>query len=156
MCRANRITKNKSKCNIYLWCSKNKIMNVLNYLSENAEELIDKIFKYKVSDVCIKKIENIPIKNNNKIIYENIINKLKCETKISHVFIDDFFSFYNQNSIDEDIIINLEIVVKWLEVKKGNLTRLLVANFEKEFDYSIERKYIKRKSTGLCLQRQVQ
>ena len=31
------------------------IMNVLNYLSENAEELIDKIFKYKVSDVCIKK-----------------------------------------------------------------------------------------------------
>ena len=31
----------------------------------------------------LKKIENIPIKNNNLLIYENIISKLKCETKIS-------------------------------------------------------------------------
>lgn len=52
-------------------------------------------------------------------------------------FIDDFFNIakieYNHN----ELIINFDIVVKWLDVRKENLKRLLVGNFENNYDYVI-------------------
>ena len=41
MCRANRITENKTKCQIFLWCNKNKTNKILEYLSENTNGIID-------------------------------------------------------------------------------------------------------------------
>jgi superfamily II DNA or RNA helicase len=38
MCRANRIYKNKTECNIYLWCSEKKSNNILNSKQNTNKE----------------------------------------------------------------------------------------------------------------------
>jgi phage anti-repressor protein len=73
---------------------------------------------------------------------------IKKYTTLPENFIKDFFIISKEEYDEKDLIINFDLVVKWLEVSKSNLTRLLVDNFEKDFDYSIEKKHIKRKTTG--------
>ena len=38
------------------------------------------------------------------------------------------------------LIINLEVVAKWLDVNKNNIKKVLVKHFDKNFDYTIEKK----------------
>jgi len=64
MCRANRIYKNKTECNIYLWCTENKTKNIFNYIFEKMDESI----KNKINKILLKNTEKIiiEIKKNNK------------------------------------------------------------------------------------------
>jgi ERCC4-related helicase len=56
MCRANRITENKTNCNIYLWCKEKKADIILNYIFENTNEFIkDKVFIYNTEKKIIGK-----------------------------------------------------------------------------------------------------
>jgi phage anti-repressor protein len=73
---------------------------------------------------------------------------IKKHTTLPEIFIKDFFIISKEEYDEKERIIDFDLVVKWLDVTKGNLKRLLDDNFEKEFDYSIEKKHIKRKSTG--------
>ena len=44
---------------------------------------------------------------------------LKKYSTISSSFIDDFYALYNYNTNDDDFVINLEILAKWLKAEKN-------------------------------------
>ena len=44
---------------------------------------------------------------------------LKKYSTISSSFIDDFYDLYNYNTNDDDFVINLEILAKWLKAEKN-------------------------------------
>ena len=73
---------------------------------------------------------------------------IKKYTTLPENFIKDFYMISKEEYDEKELIINFDLVVKWLEVLKSNLTRLLINNFEKDFDYTFEKKHIKRKTTG--------
>ncbi len=60
---------------------------------------------------------------------------LKKYSTIDNNFIDDFYSFYDDNKNEYDFIIDLDKMAKCLEVKKEHLKRLLEANFIENQDY---------------------
>lgn len=53
-------------------------------------------------------------------------------------FVEDFFSFTNENYNDDDFSINIENVACQLNVRKDNLKILLINNFDENYDYDIE------------------
>jgi phage anti-repressor protein len=65
---------------------------------------------------------------------------LKQFSTIPHDFITDFFIIAKEEYTDNEIIINFEIVCKWLNILKENLKKLLIKHFEENFDYTIEKK----------------
>lgn len=64
---------------------------------------------------------------------------LKKTTDIPNEFITDFFKISNNNRIECNQKIDFKLAVEWLNVTKSNLKRLLVSNFEINFDYTIEK-----------------
>ena len=60
---------------------------------------------------------------------------LKKYTTIDHKFIDDFFSFYDEEKSEYEFVIDLEKIASWLNVTKKNLKELLVNNFKENDDY---------------------
>jgi len=133
-------------------------------IEESSEEEIEEIFCCSYCDkefetvkgvTChqnlyckhkiIKKDIIINEYSNNSIVNivsdnDNLIKFIKQFNTIPNTFIDDFFTFYSYNTTDEDIIIDLSIVAKWLNILKENLKKVLVKNFEENFDYTIEKK----------------
>ena len=69
--------------------------------------------------------------------FEQFANFLKKHSTIPNTFIDDFFSFYKYTNDDEDIIINLELVAKWLNMRKDHLKATLERSYIKNVDYNI-------------------
>jgi len=67
-------------------------------------------------------------------------------TTISEKFLHDFFNIAGDKYCDNVISINFNIIVKWLEVEKQNLKRLLVSNFKKDIDYTEEQIKVKNKN----------
>ena len=65
---------------------------------------------------------------------------------ISKKFLHDFFNIAGEKYGDNVISINFNIIVKWLEVEKKNLKRILVANFKKDIDYTEEQIKVKNKN----------
>ena len=63
-------------------------------------------------------------------------------------FISDFFLITHDNYKESDLVIDFEIVAKWLGVRKGHLKRLLQSNFEENYDYVISKQHILRKTRG--------
>jgi phage anti-repressor protein len=71
------------------------------------------------------------------INFEEFAIFLKKYSTIPNTFIDDFFTFYSYNSTDEDIIIDLDLVAKWLNVRKDNLKITLQRSYIENVDYKI-------------------
>jgi hypothetical protein len=46
---------------------------------------------------------------------------LKKFSFIDSSFINDFYTFYDEGKSEYDYTINLELIAKWLDVKKGSL-----------------------------------
>jgi superfamily II DNA or RNA helicase/phage anti-repressor protein len=142
MCRANRITENKTKCQIFLWCSKRKTNKILEYLSNNTNGVIDdKVIKlninnmimtYKKVSINVNYIDYI-IQGKNEKMYDYLVKKTN-DIPI------DFIKFYADNVTNVGYKINLEKIGLYLEVKKENLKRLLENNFKENKDYIIEQK----------------
>jgi len=75
---------------------------------------------------------------------------LKQFSTLPKKFIDDFFMIAKENYDDNELIINFEIICEWLNTRKEHLKRLLIKNFEKNFDYTETKKKKKQvNSTGL-------
>ena len=66
-----------------------------------------------------------------------ITDFLKKYSLIDNKFIDDFYSFYDNNKNEYDYTINIDNLTFWLEVKKGHLKTLLESNFNEDEDYTI-------------------
>ena len=62
---------------------------------------------------------------------------LKKYSSISNKFIDNFFSLYTINTENDDLIINFDTLVKWLNMRKDNLKKTLVSSYIKNIDYKI-------------------
>jgi phage anti-repressor protein len=69
---------------------------------------------------------------------------LKKYSTISSSFIDDFFSLYDRNTTEDDFVIDLEILAKWLNSAKGDIKKTLTNTYIKNVDYKIK----KGKTTG--------
>lgn len=67
---------------------------------------------------------------------ESLQSYLKKFSVISTKFIDDFFSLYQYNTKDTEFVIDLEVLVKWLDVRKGTIKETLVASYTKNVDYT--------------------
>jgi len=68
----------------------------------------------------------------------NLIEFLKKYSNISNKFIEDFFSLYDINNNNE-FIINLENIAKWLNTKKGDLKETLKNSYHLNIDYIIKK-----------------
>ena len=64
---------------------------------------------------------------------------LKKYSSISNKFINDFFSLYTINSDDDDLIINFDNLVNWLNMRKDNLKKTLINSYIKNVDYKIKK-----------------
>ena len=74
-------------------------------------------------------------------------------------FIKDFFFIAKENYIETDIIIDFNLICEWLDVRKEHLKRILISNFEENYDYTETRltkktaksnNYIEIKITPQC------
>jgi len=54
-------------------------------------------------------------------------------------FAKDFMIIAKEEYLDNEIIINLEIISKWLKSRKSDIKKILIKNFEEKFDYTIEK-----------------
>ena len=75
-------------------------------------------------------------------------NFLKKYSDVPNGFLDDFFNISKESYRDNQFIINFDIVVKWLNVQKQHLKRLLVKHFEEKYDYILNNVKIKNKNRG--------
>jgi phage anti-repressor protein len=64
-------------------------------------------------------------------------NFLKKYSSISNTFINDFFSLYTNETTNDDLIINFDNLVKWLNIRKDSLKRTLIETYIKNVDYKI-------------------
>jgi hypothetical protein len=74
----------------------------------------------------------------------NLVDFLKTHTKINNEFIDDFFSLYDSKD-KYNFSINIDVIAKWFNMRKGHIKDTLKESYTKNIDYKI----IKGESTGL-------
>ena len=135
--RANRISNDKNIANILLW-TKNKL---------NLENVITQIKTYipvNFNNTNSEFINNTNIDNRET---NTIIVHPKKYSSINNKFIDDFFSLYDVKTSNDDFVINLENVAKWLNCKKFTLNDTIKNTYQINIDYRIS-KSINQKSTG--------
>ena len=72
---------------------------------------------------------------NNNISLQNYLKKYST---INNKFIDDFFSLYDINTTNDDFVINLDNVIKWLQARKKNLKGTLISSYQVNVDYTIK------------------
>ena len=72
---------------------------------------------------------------NNNISLQDYLKKYST---INNKFIDDFFSLYDINTTNDDFVINLDNVVKWLQARKKNLKATLISSYQVDVDYKIK------------------
>ena len=133
--RSNRLSNNKNIAHILLW-TKNKIN--LDNIIKTIIKIIPVIFK-NINSNFINKIDNIEtndniiINNNINSNNENLILYLKNNTNIEHNFIDDFIILF----INDSNFINIDLILKLLNLRKGSLKKTLLESYKKDIDYKI-------------------
>jgi phage anti-repressor protein len=161
--RCLRIYENKVKSGIFLWCNKyREIKLVCNLLEEfninisqkiSKENLIMSNYLNKIifneneieTDIIEQVQDNIIIntENHNDIDLINFIKKeLNNEIIINnklYEFIDDFFNIINYNNFENNLSINIDIICKWLNIRKDTIKKLLKNSYTKNIDYIVER-----------------
>ena len=76
---------------------------------------------------------------NNNISKISLQEYLKKYSSINNKFIDDFFNLYNINTTNDDFVININNVVKWLKAHKKNLKATLTESYQLDIDYKIKK-----------------
>lgn len=69
----------------------------------------------------------------------NFRDFLKKFSALNNNFIDDFHNIYELGEINNDFIINLDIITKWLDVRKGTLKETLIRTYNKNIDYTVSK-----------------
>ena len=65
---------------------------------------------------------------------------LKKYSKVPNQFIDDFFSLIDYKDIESNQkIVDLDKVIKWLDINKGKAKETLTKSYRKNIDYSIKK-----------------
>lgn len=79
---------------------------------------------------------------------KTFLDFLKKYSSISNIFLEDFFSLYDNNTSDNDFVIDLKNVAKWLKVNIKVLRETLKKSYRKNIDYKDIFDKIKRKGSG--------
>lgn len=73
------------------------------------------------------------------------IDFLKKYSTIPTQFLDDFYKIFNHTTINStEINIDLDNVIKWLDIQKHGAKNTLLKSYKKDIDYQIKR-VIKKK-----------
>jgi phage anti-repressor protein/predicted GIY-YIG superfamily endonuclease len=72
---------------------------------------------------------------NNNLSLQDYLKKYST---INNKFIEDFFSLYSVNTSDNDFIINLDNVAKWLNTLKKVLKTTLKDSYQENVDYTVK------------------
>ena len=72
---------------------------------------------------------------------------LKYST-INKTFLNEFTTFINEDTLDNDLVINIDMVIKWLEVRKGTIKTTLLRSYKLNVDYIITKIKISKSSGG--------
>jgi len=76
------------------------------------------------------------------------INFLKKYSTIPNQFLDDFYKIFSHTTINSnEINIDLDNVIKWLDIQKHGAKNTLTKSYKKDIDYKIK-KVIKKKGKG--------
>ena len=135
MCRSNRITEDKSNCNIYLWCREKKADLILNYIFENTNGFIkDKVFTYNTNKRIIQSHIIQKQLNKDNLNYKILnLNTLKFDNNNINIIIDKTNNiWFNANDIaillgykyPKDAIINnvdKENKIKLADINTNNI-----------------------------------
>jgi phage anti-repressor protein len=62
---------------------------------------------------------------------------LKKFSSVSNKFIDDFFGLFNENTDDNDFVIDIDAISRWLNILRGNIKKTLTESYRKNIDYKI-------------------
>jgi phage anti-repressor protein len=73
---------------------------------------------------------------------------LKQFSSIPPEFTNDFYVIAKEEYSNNQLIINLEIITKWLNSRKGDIKNILIKNFEIDYDYIIKKIRIKHKNSN--------
>ena len=73
---------------------------------------------------------------NNNISLQNYLKKYST---INNKFIDDFFNLYDVNTTNDDFVINLDNIAKWLNTYKRNIKKTLIESYQVDVDYKIKK-----------------
>ena len=115
------------------------------------------IYHFNRKNKCIRSnncsyTDNEIILLNNKQLIENMETNLEDfiikKSNIPKTFLKDFFNLGGDSYGDTYKNINFDDVVKWLEVQKNNLKRILTANFKIIDDYTEDKILVKNKNRG--------
>lgn len=79
---------------------------------------------------------------------ENAIKFVKRFTTVPEIFVDELFRFYDENTMQTDIVISLDNVAKWLNCPKNELNRTLHRSYIKNIDYKYEKSANPNKIVG--------
>ena len=69
----------------------------------------------------------------------DLVTFLKTHTKINNNFIDDFFGLYDPKE-KYNFSINIVVISKWFNMKKGHIKDTLIYTYTKNIDYKIIKK----------------
>ena len=72
---------------------------------------------------------------------------IKTHSTIPNEFIDDFINLNSHNKLQTDMVLNLDVVSKWLNVRKSSLVKTLHETYKKGIDYN-EIKSVKKTMDG--------
>ena len=76
---------------------------------------------------------------------ENFIRKF---SSIPTKFIDDFFNIAKENYNKNDFMVNFDLVYDWLDTDKSDLKKVLIKNFNKNIDYTLEKIKVLNRNRG--------
>jgi len=157
--RCLRVSENKGKSGIFLWCNKyREIKLVCNLLEDFNINISHKISK---ENLIMTNYLNKIIFNDNEIetdiiqqVQNNIIINTENHTEIDLFnfikkelpYIPDYLIEINcKNSKLFDVnyndlfYISLDNISKWINKRKDNLKQVLIKNFSKNVDYTLEK-----------------
>ena len=107
------------------------------YVKEDIDKSIVKSNEYYIEE---------PIEKNKEIL--SFMDFLKKFSSIPNQFIEDFFNLMNYKDIESnEKIIDLDKVIKWLNINKNMAKKTLIKSYRKNIDYIVKKK-VKTKGSG--------
>lgn len=73
---------------------------------------------------------------------------LKKYSTLNNDFLEQFLSFYDENTFPDDFVIDLDLVINWLEVDRRELKRTLLHSYRKKYDYIVNKTISNNKHGG--------
>lgn len=117
----------------------NMRMNIMEKKIDN-DKIIEKRKNNSQNKIMVKKIHHYLSKHQKDMPIEEFLIKF-CD--LPEKFIQDFKIIIDEDHNENIYLVDFNKILFWLNIRKDNLKRLLIANFEKELDYTVKNEKIK-------------